>query len=127
MLVVPTSRRVAPLTAMMSGMRKLPPISMSWPREMTTSFPWHSARSAMTVAAAQFGQLRPDGRGDDLVGVLVGQRLHAGRFQDGVDRREVTQGVTHGVCPRGLMAFPPAYCVARGGTTLRAEMAAGEP
>ncbi len=43
MLVVPTSRRTAPLTAMMSGMRKLPPISMSWPRETMTSLPWHSA------------------------------------------------------------------------------------
>ena len=39
MLVVPTSRSVAPLTPMMSGMRKLPPISMSCPRETTTSFP----------------------------------------------------------------------------------------
>ena len=53
MLVVPTSRRMAPLTAMISGMRKLPPISMSWPREMTTSWPAHNARNAITVAADQ--------------------------------------------------------------------------
>ena len=52
MLVVPTSRRMAPLTAMMSGMRKLPPISMSWPREMITSLPIARVRSTMTVAAA---------------------------------------------------------------------------
>src|SRR6266849_4870517 len=52
MFVVPTSRRIAPLTPIISGMRKLPPISMSWPREMTTSFPWHSARKTITVAAA---------------------------------------------------------------------------
>ena len=52
MLVVPTSRRIAPLTAMISGMRKLPPISMSWPRETITSLPAASARRAMTVAAA---------------------------------------------------------------------------
>src|SRR5215475_3302699 len=37
MFVVPTSRSTAPETPMMSGMRKLPPISMSCPREMTTS------------------------------------------------------------------------------------------
>ena len=37
---------------MISGMRKLPPISMSWPRETITSFPWQRARKAMTVAAA---------------------------------------------------------------------------
>ena len=53
MLVVPTSRSTAPLTAMMSGMRKLPPISISWPRETTTSLPAATARSTITVAAAQ--------------------------------------------------------------------------
>ena len=52
MFVVPTSRSTAPETAMISGMRKLPPISMSCPRETTTSFPWHKARRTMTVAAA---------------------------------------------------------------------------
>ncbi len=52
MLVVPTSRRVAPLTAMISGMRKLPPISMSWPRETMASLPAQMARRVMTVAAA---------------------------------------------------------------------------
>jgi hypothetical protein len=34
-------------------MRKLPPISTNCPRETTTSFPAATARSAMTVAAAQ--------------------------------------------------------------------------
>ena len=53
MFVVPTSRRIAPLTAMISGMRKLPPISMSWPRETITSFPAARARRTITVAAAQ--------------------------------------------------------------------------
>ena len=52
-LVVPTSRRVAPLTPMISGMRKLPPISISCPRETTTSFPAAKARRTITVAAAQ--------------------------------------------------------------------------
>ena len=53
MFVVPTSRSVAPLTAITSGMRKLPPISTNCPRETITSLPAATARSAITVAAAQ--------------------------------------------------------------------------
>ena len=73
MLVVPTSRRMAPLTPMMSGMRKLPPISMSCPREMTTSLP------------LRHGAQHDDGGG----GVVVdgGSRFSAGQpahpFADG--------------------------------------------
>ena len=52
MFVVPTSRSIAPLTAMISGMRKLPPISIGWPRETTTSLPAAQRRSTITVAAA---------------------------------------------------------------------------
>ena len=37
---------------MMSGIRKLPPISMSWPRETIASLPLQRARRATTVAAA---------------------------------------------------------------------------
>ena len=53
MFVVPTSRSVAPLNAITSGMRKLPPISTNCPRETMTSLPCATVRNAMTVAAAQ--------------------------------------------------------------------------
>src|SRR4029450_3805552 len=38
---------------MMSGMRNSPPISISSPRETTTSLPWASVSSARSTAAAQ--------------------------------------------------------------------------
>src|ERR1700688_4127244 len=51
-LVVPTSRRVAPLSAMISGIRKPSPISISSPREtMTSPFLASAARTSRTAAA----------------------------------------------------------------------------
>ena len=53
--VVPTSRSLAPESASTSGMRKPPPISMSWPLETITSgsSPSTTAESASRVAPAQ--------------------------------------------------------------------------
>ena len=50
--VVPTSTSRAPDAARISGMRNDPPISTSWPREITTSRPRASAASASSTAAA---------------------------------------------------------------------------
>ena len=52
-LVVPTSRKTAPLCSMISGMRKPSPISINSPRETMTSPPRASAASASSTAAAQ--------------------------------------------------------------------------
>src|SRR4030042_741819 len=43
---------MAPLAAMISGRRKEPPISTSWPREMTTSLPAARVLRARSTAAA---------------------------------------------------------------------------
>ena len=52
MFVAPTSNREAPLRAMMSGTRKLPPISTSSPREMATFLPHPTTDSMSSTAAA---------------------------------------------------------------------------
>ena len=51
-MVVPTSRSLAPLRAMTSGIRKDPPISTSSPRETTTSFPRARVSRQRSTAAA---------------------------------------------------------------------------
>ena len=82
MLVVPTSRRMAPLTAMISGMRKLPPISMSWPRDTITSLPGTGRRRAITVAAALLltavGRLRAGQAADPFADRRLPGRAFAG-------------------------------------------------
>ena len=50
--VVPTSTSRAPDCARISGTRNEPPISISWPREITTSRPCASAASASSTPAA---------------------------------------------------------------------------
>ena len=50
--MVPTSTRLTPDWRMTSGMRKPPPISTSWPREMIASRPWPSADRISSTAAA---------------------------------------------------------------------------
>ncbi len=51
--MVPSSRRIAPLCSMISGIRKPSPISISSPRETITSPPRASAASVTSTAAAQ--------------------------------------------------------------------------
>src|ERR671937_676496 len=104
MLVVPTSRSVAPLTPMMSGMRKLPPISMSWPRDTTTSRPAATARSVTTVAAAQLLEAVAErldfgagGGGDEVVGVALARRDEGREFEQPRDRGQLAERVlAHG-------------------------------
>jgi hypothetical protein len=50
--VVPTSTSRAPEAARMSGIRNEPPISISWPREITTSCPPAVAARASSTPAA---------------------------------------------------------------------------
>ena len=50
--MVPTSRSVAPLARMMSGRRKLPPISINCLRDVMTSRPPAKLRRINNVAAA---------------------------------------------------------------------------
>jgi hypothetical protein len=57
--VAPTSTSRAPAAAMISGMRKEPPISISSPRDTTTSRSFARAASAMTRAAALLFTARP--------------------------------------------------------------------
>jgi len=55
LFVVPTSRMIAPLNAMTSGMRKEPPISTSSPLDTMTSLPLaRLASTSMTAAALLF-------------------------------------------------------------------------
>ena len=59
---------------MISGMRKPPPISTSWPRETTTSRPAEGGRRTMTVGGAVVdggGRLGP-GQGAEQVAALCG-------------------------------------------------------
>ena len=51
-MVAPTSRRIAPLLAMISGIRNAPPISISSPRDTITSLPCASEFSPSSTAAA---------------------------------------------------------------------------